>query len=573
MKKNLLIFTILLKLTFSLNSIPNRFSSFYENINNVTDFSNICEYSFELPNSIFLSYKGEFHKLNDNTWNRKGRKSKMYWLSKYKLSKNYDATIHFDYSYSIDRSNYSDALNYELKEKRRETGINLSYKKEFQEIKTGVSYLHYRQNDIQNQNEFYLSNGYHDFFEYSFDSSEDENSFIYDLYYRKTDLDFNWAENFGTNLYWGKQNLFSANVVFTKENSKVYEFQQKSDNLNKNFSYFDLSVNRELFSFIEVKLNEMYRYNKIEYKNKTSKNYDKSEFDSSLLFRYSLFGLKFTNEPVLEFYNKDYSDSENKMFKRTKNLNSSITSYFSTQDSIVYLSQMKLEQTYNPENDHYWDNDIAKNLNQLSFYYHYKEPIFMYTHLYYNKSEEIYVSSAMSGKNKIKETYKLQPALDIKFSPFVSLKQTYLLQADYDDYDWDEIYTDRYFRRFKAEYLLEFSNKSFTRNYYQFQMKYSYEDNDSGEKQNDYYLKTNQSIIKKYDLYLGFRQNNLVTIFEPSLIENIEREYIPKLTIEYNLGDNAAGTSLSSARLRISPTFSKSEETFWKIDFEVEYEF
>jgi len=513
-KKNLLIFTILLKLTFSLNSIPNRFSSFYENINNVTDFSNICEYSFELPNSIFLSYKGEFHKLNDNTWNRKGRKSKMYWLSKYKLSKNYDATIHFDYSYSIDRSNYSDALNYELKEKRRETrretGINLSYKKEFQEIKTGVSYLHYRQNDIQNQNEFYLSNGYHDFFEYSFDSSEDEN---------------------------------------------------------------DLSVNRELFSFIEVKLNEMYRYNKIEYKNKTSKNYDKSEFDSSLLFRYSLFGLKFTNEPVLEFYNKDYSDSENKMFKRTKNLNSSITSYFSTQDSIVYLSQMKLEQTYNPENDHYWDNDIAKNLNQLSFYYHYKEPIFMYTHLYYNKSEEIYVSSAMSGKNKIKETYKLQPALDIKFSPFVSLKQTYLLQADYDDYDWDEIYTDRYFRRFKAEYLLEFSNKSFTRNYYQFQMKYSYEDNDSGEKQNDYYLKTNQSIIKKYDLYLGFRQNNLVTIFEPSLIENIEREYIPKLTIEYNLGDNAAGTSLSSARLRISPTFSKSEETFWKIDFEVEYEF
>ncbi|MEA1972983.1 MAG: hypothetical protein U9N34_06795 [Candidatus Cloacimonadota bacterium] len=563
MKKNLLFFTVLLSLFCNLSANPNRFTTNYENINNVASFSNQVDYYYNLVNGMNLHYSGSFRKLDDCTWNRQSKQTSMSWFLNYKLLTYLNSTFHFDYDYHVDKSSFSNGPNYNLKSKQREFGTNLHYHLGYQDISGGISYLHNRQNDIQEQDSFYLSNGYENFVQYVYNSSKMGDKFRFKTFFEKTDLDFNWEEEFNTQLVWGISNNFEVDIDYTRINKNIYEFQENSDYLQKTISNVNFDINKNFLSFIDIKLYEKYIYNDYHYDEKVSKNYNKSDLQSDLTLNYSIWNFDIKNSAGLNLFTKNYFSSNRKIFMRTKETSNQIIMNFAQNDSIVFRTNLKLEQTFNPENNHYWDNDIASNLNQLSLFYHYKEAINLSTHIYYKRSKEVYISSEMSGKNKTKKTYKLQPILDIELTPYITLNQEYLLQANYDDYKWNEYYNDRYFRRLKADYFLEFTDIS----YFDFKLFYGYENNDSGENYENYYIKLNQAIIHKYEISIAYNYQKINMIFEPSLIKKNQKEIVAKSTLSYELSQN------SYAGLRITPTYYESDRPFWRVDFWFDYTF
>ncbi|MDP8232369.1 MAG: hypothetical protein P9L91_06840 [Candidatus Zophobacter franzmannii] len=403
--------------------------------------------------------------------------------------------------------------------------------------------------------------------------------------YRKFISDLVWNYT-GESIFikvWGNYVLNREKIIATDNESEEYIVadDQTTDNLTVETNYSDTFGDYIPFSF-----ENSFRSSSYQVDNSVLKNSDDWINDSrmtvSLPFS-DTFSLN--SEFFYSYFDKSYESGSGSRTEETRRALGGFTYNFRGADSLdVNYSRQLFRRNYqNSEQDADKDNMIDYFNSALRMFITkavYTELLFAW-----NRHEEIYIKGTFSGNNNTKTVWDLQPKVKFMLHDKLMLSQEYQLYASYKDYIFSEEsgFTDRFYRKFKAEYALTWNNQPLItqdsafrkyalrlpikQDYFQTEVRYSYAESEDGSKTDDHYSITVRNLDNSLEWEFKGNYNDVLTTLTPKFEWGDDEKLEVTLSSVANFAEN------SYVRLRVNPEFEKGDESIWEMLVELEYTF
>ncbi len=320
-----------------------------------------------------------------------------------------------------------------------------------------------------------------------------------------------------------------------------------------------LNMNCNLYS-----LNNQFRENQL-------KSYEVDSGDFLIDLETSFYFFHFNWGFDFEKYTKTFELEENSYEQNIYNLYNKTVFSPSNGDSIVFTGKTNFKKTSTPSPENQTDNDQISNSIELTYIGQFGKRFRFRNRMFYYLNEQVYISSVMSGNNKIRNSYNLLPDINIHLGRGFYFYQYYHLMADYDDFVWDEFNQDRLFRRLTAAYQLAYDpGRSFFTTYTYtpsspifMSFLYEYLKKDSGEMNGDIYTKFNESEIHKFCFDLRLEIDRITFTSKTTYFQSNLKELDEKMSLIYEFSDK------SFISININPNKASLEKFYWKVSTEI----
>ncbi len=301
------------------------------------------------------------------------------------------------------------------------------------------------------------------------------------------------------------------------------------------------------------------------------KSYEVGSGDFLVDLETSLYLFHFNWGFDFERYVKTFEIEENSYDQNLYSLYNKTVFSPSNGDSLIFTGKTDFQKTSTPSPDNQTDNDQISNSIELTYIGQFGKRFRFRNRLLYYLNEQVYISSVMSGNNKVRNSYNLLPDINIHLGHGFYFYQYYHLMADYDDFVWDEFNQDRLFRRLTAAYQLAYDpGRSFFTTYtytpdspvfvsflYEYLMK------DSGEMNGNIYTKFNESEIHKFCFDMKLNIDKITFTSKTTYFQSNLKELDEKMSIIYEFSDQ------SFLAVNINPNKASLEKFYWKVGVEL----
>jgi len=200
---------------------------------------------------------------------------------------------------------------------------------------------------------------------------------------------------------------------------------------------------------------------------------------------------------------KDFNIEQNTRHIENRILNAISGWEYSPQDSLFVGMGIVLQRTSFPSNE-YWDNDLRTRSARLGWKHYYHDFLRMSNWFYYSMRDDIYMNALLSANNHSLESFTFNPEAEILFGDRLAFVQAYQVRTDYTDYHYKNSRTDKLYRQLSCSYKLVFDSypyvaragdeywlalpyRSHSGSAFLSDINFSYEENQYGEKQGEYY--------------------------------------------------------------------------------------
>lgn len=239
---------------------------------------------------------------------------------------------------------------------------------------------------------------------------------------------------------------------------------------------------------------------------------------------------------------KDFSYAENTRHLENRGLSSSIAWEYAEYDSLILTLGIDLQKTLFPKNNHRWDNDLRTRSSRLGWKHYYRDNIRLSNWLAYNVREDVYIDSLLSANNHLLKSLSYMPQIDLLLGDRLCFEQAYQIRADYTDYIYGAVNTDKLYRQLGYRYSIVFDSYPYVARAGDdkwFQMPYrqnrgsafmadftfAYEENQYAQRQDDYYTINTKN--RRYQAMLTIRHDigDLYYSIRPQYIWGTWKEY------------------------------------------------
>jgi hypothetical protein len=239
---------------------------------------------------------------------------------------------------------------------------------------------------------------------------------------------------------------------------------------------------------------------------------------------------------------KDFSYAENTRHLENRGLSSSIGWEYAKYDSLILTLGIDLQKTLFPKNNHRWDNDLRTRSSRLGWKHYYRDNVRLSNWLTYNVREDVYIDSLLSANNHLLKSLSYMPQIDLLLGDRLCFEQAYQIRADYTDYIYSAVNTDKLYRQLGYRFSLIFDSFPYVARAGDdkwFQMPYrqnrgsafmaditfAYEENQYAQKQDDYYTINTKN--RRYQAMLTIRHDigDLYYSIRPQYIWGTWKEY------------------------------------------------
>lgn len=131
----------------------------------------------------------------------------------------------------------------------------------------------------------------------------------------------------------------------------------------------------------------------------------------------------------------------------------------------------------------------------------------------YQIIDEVFISKYLSSNNNVKSTYILQPEITGILNDHFELFNRYQLRATFENYQWNDLINDRYYRKLEYESGMRFKYDPF--NSLISEVIYTYITNETADKINNEWLKNNKNIVRIYAVNVNLKTDSYNVIIQP----------------------------------------------------------
>lgn len=319
----------------------------------------------------------------------------------------------------------------------------------------------------------------------------------------------------------------TASIKLNNSVQDLYTYSQKTDELALTDIYNSLSTRINIFDDYSFNYSHNLSYKKNNYHLNNKKS--NSIFDSVLDTYVQQY-----NDDYIFFYGFKYNYYKRELNLESQNRNSLTRMlYVNGLFKDVYLDTLQINTSILlTKNMHSTPNEFLDNDRQIkSISFIAKElfnPFLLFsTSASYQVTDEVFISKYLSSNNNVKSTYLLQPEITGILNNYLELFNRYQLRATFENYQWNDLRNDRYYRKLEFENGIRIKIQS---NYFFLaEVLYTYITNETADKKNDSWLKNNENIVRIYSINLKLQNERFSFILEPQLkyeYHNFETELL-----------------------------------------------
>jgi len=332
----------------------------------------------------------------------------------------------------------------------------------------------------------------------------------------------------------------------------------------------------------QIKSNyEIQRYRKTE---SSLKDYQNDYKNIGFVFSYPYRDIRVSVGAEASITDKDFEIDENTTSESYKAVFWNAIFQPGLLDSIVVHSRFDLKQTDVPNANSRTDYDQLNDVIQMGVYYFPLDNCHVQTQFNIFKSEQIYLFSEMSGENNTKTSYNLIPNSEFIFGNRFIFSQSYHIRADYEEFIWNELKENRFFRRLVASWKIcydesdYFANSSttywrhlpgqFILEPWTIFLEYKLTENSTGNWINDYFEIHSQRQVQDIiaDIQREWNRFKLHSATRITWVDK-EREYNQLAEISYSINPS------SYAIISVNPVGPDRNNIDWRVNVEIRLEF
>lgn len=401
-------------------------------------------------------------------------------------------------------------------------------------------------------------------------------------------LDYDWKREYGLNSVnnisflkdgsigsenWGINEISLRNYSsFNRFDRKIFVLYEMTDRQTRSEYSMDNQLGIVLNTGAEIHINNVNRFLDNSMTASTFRIFSEWDNRFSLSTKIPIDPIEVNLKGETGKVDKNYSEGFNSRKIERKSLTVKLSYYITHSDSLVYVNDTGLNQTFYNDPEVKLDNDQFYQNNSITFYINSFETILFSTIFSLNTRQEIFIDSMMSASNKKKESYNIIPRLTIFLHNNLKLLQEYHLRADYDKFEWKEKFNDRLYRMFSADYRWEYSSGGFLYkkhnepNFGVF-LSYRYLHNNTGDYIDDKYYIYTENKYHKTELGLTISKSGHRFVFNPTVSWHSQTEISQVVELSYRLSE------LSFLDLVVNPYWYELDNIKWRINCSFSYYF
>ena len=413
-----------------------------------------------------------------------------------------------------------------------------------------------------------------------------KNNFLYNYKDDINRIDFSLNHQYSSRKYDPLYNLVSLKLDWVSQDTNfntltTLNYESASKDIYHSFEHTDTHEKREIGMYnssevfftsstlVNLECN-LYSLNN-KFKKNELKSYEVNSGDFLIDLETSLYLFDFNWGFDFERYVKTFEQEENSYEQNIYSIFNKTVFSPSIGDSLVFTGSSTFKKTSTPSPLNLTDNDQISNSLELTYIGQFGNRFRFRNRLLYYLNEQVYISSSMSGNNKIRNSYNLLPDINIHLGMGIYFYQYYHLMADYDDFVWDDFNQDRLFRRLTAAYQIAYDpGRSFFKSYSYtpsspifLSFLYEYLKKDSGEMNGSIYTRVNESEIHKFCFDIRVGIDNVTFTSKTTYFQSNLKELDEKMSVMYEFSDK------SFVSININPNKASLEKFYWKVSVEL----
>ncbi len=559
----------------------------FESYRNAMQMENAASYRHNFLSQWQLFYSGEYLNERDNAFDRENYIADFSWGIARQQGILRPAIL-FDSRSSTEQGELSSG-DYNLQERQHAAGFMLGITPSDNiNLSSSLRYIQQKEDYNQFDDEMKQTNkGYESDSQLSFTQDFNWHHLQLDTRYRvnqvKNDNDRNYSLQSAWDVTLPDQRI-ATRIVWDGLTDEINKPTSQSDTQNRDQLFGAVDYTFSILSLEKIHFFTDYKQVKNRFDIITTKNFDENGRTLGLDFSFPVSRFTFSLSAKRQLNEKEYQSGINTLETDYREFISTINYAISERDSITFYRSIDLRQTDMPEATIRTDNDRLQERMNIGMYYYLYDRLHTSTLFYVLRTEQAYLFSEMSGNNRVTTSYNLQPEIAIAYGERFQVKQTYAIRADYEDYEWNQLHTDRFYRRLEAgasfiydESLdMQLTSEGMWKHLhlngdvehpFAAILSYKYDNSASGEKEDDHYNITLE------------RENHEVML---EMIKSWERFYIRSLSIvtwttyteiQQRLELSVFLSELSQASISVHPISRDFEEPEWKLNIDIELSF
>ncbi len=578
---------VLLLLTGSLPASEVEVVTGFESYRNALQMENAASYRYNFLPQWQLFYTGEYITEQDNAFDRENRVANFSWGIGRQQGLLRPAIL-FDSQLSTEEGKLESG-SYDLKQRQHGAGfvLDLTPSDSFY-LSSRLRYLQQQEDYDQFDEELEETHrGYESDSRLSVNQDFNWYRLQLDTRYRLNEIENDNDRNYSVQTAWDMtlpNHRVSAKIGWEGLTDEINKPTSQTDQQNRDQLSGAVDYTFSLIALEQVHFFTDYQQIKNRFDIITTKNYDETGKTLGLDFSFPVDRFRFSLNAKRQLDEKEYQSGINALETDYREFVATIHYAISERDSITFYRSIDLRQTDMPEATIRTDNDRLQERMNVGIYYYLYDRIHVSTLFYVLRTEQVYLFSEMSGNNRVNTSYNLQPEITVAYGSRFQIRQEYAIRADYEDYEWSDIHTDRFYRRLEAGASLIYdesqdmrissgglwdhlrTNRD-TEHPLTAILSYQYENSASGEKEDDYYEITLE------------RETHEVSL---EMIQSWERFNIRSLSImtwstykelQQRLELNVFLSEFSMASIAVHPVSRDFEEPEWKLNIDIALSF
>ncbi|MBM4403797.1 MAG: hypothetical protein FJ042_05385 [Candidatus Cloacimonetes bacterium] len=345
---------------------------------------------------------------------------------------------------------------------------------------------------------------------------------------------------------------FRTDYSFNQRDDELYVLSP--DSIRSQYNYTDTlkrsshGVNADLIipvaDWMEITLSEQYSQHKVRLAN----NYFKNNAD--FMNRSSINAVIYPGGSVrldgiirYDLAIKDFSYEVNSRHMENRYVGSFGSWEYAPGDSLRWGYEIDLQRITYPDQENEWDNDLLSQSYRVGIIKYLHKRIRFRNWLVINTKDDIYIDALLSSNNHRMRSVSLIPELGILLGDRLYLSNDYVIRADYTSYDFKaENRSGTLYRQLAGNYSMVFDTFPFIARSsdlvwmylpyrsgegkaLRLEARFEYQQNEYGNKIEDYYLITNRNTRFTAAINLKHDIHNLYYIIHPKYTWGTWKEY------------------------------------------------